>query len=743
MIIIYYFYFNAVLPNIGSDKHSGRTSSILIGMDDEAANVTDHWARGNMQFYIGTDVGGTFTDLWVADQTGASRVFKSPTTSDVLGGVLAAIRLAADAYGLSFEAFCAGIQRFGHGTTVGLNALLTGRAAKTGIITTAGFADTLEIGRIRRQTSGLTESEVTDFFLHNRFPPLVPRTQIVEVDERIDANGNIINPLNEQSVAEAIASLKRIDVTAVAICTLWSTVNPKHELRIRELVAAQMPEAFVSLSHEISPVVGEYARMSTTVANASLGPIAGRYLSKLESTLRDAGMTVPILMMTNAGGVLPTAVLNDRPIYSLFSGPAAGVIGSLVLSEKLGTSNILTTDIGGTSFDVGVIVAGKPIRSAAISLAGADISVPSIDVASIGAGGGSIASVRFGDLSVGPQSAGANPGPVCYGRGGTEPTSTDADLVLGVIDPENFIGGRMKLDVAASRRAIDEKIAKPLGISVEEAAWGIREILDNKMADLLRRVTIERGYNPLEFMLLANGGAGPSHAWVLARELGLKGFVVPAAATAQSAYGCANSDLGLTDERTIYVRLKPGQQPDAMQTRLLKEAMSEGTQSVRQGLAAAGAAGSVAIETLASVRYRGQTNAMDIVVPSDASEDALFSAITAGFERKYESQFGRGAGYAQAGFEIVALRTIGRGFLTPAAANMTGEPLVRAHVRPVIFDDPRKPVETTIYRVNFPAPGAEVVGPCIIEFPGQNVVVPPGAHARADVLGNLHVTLES
>jgi N-methylhydantoinase A len=693
-----------------------------------------------MKFFIGTDVGGTFTDLWVADQTGSSRVFKSPTTSDVLGGVINAVKLGAEAYGLSFEAFCAAIHRFGHGTTVGLNALLTGRAAKTGIITTSGFADTLEIGRIRRQTSGLTEAEVTDFYLHNRFQPLVPRSAIVEVDERIDANGEVLIALNEAGAAAAIEGLKQQDVVAVAICTLWATVNPVHEILLRRIVAAAMPDAFVSLSHEISPVVGEYGRMSTTGANASLGPIAGRYLTRLEAVLREAGMSVPILMMTNAGGVLPTAVLNDRPAYSLFSGPAAGVIGSLVLSEKLNAPNILTTDIGGTSFDVGVIVDGKPIRRSEISVAGADIRVPSIDVASIGAGGGSIASVRFGDLNVGPQSAGANPGPACYGRGGTEPTATDADLVLGVIDPKNFIGGRMQLDVAAARRAIDEKIAQPLRMTIEEAAWGIREILDNKMADLLRRVTVERGFNPHDFMLLANGGAGPSHAWVLARELGLSGFVVPAAATVQSAYGCANSDLGLTDERPIYIRIKPGQRPDAAQARLLAEAIRVGARNIREGLKAAGASGAIDVESLASMRYRGQTNSIDIPVFEQADGDA-FEAIAAGFEKKYESLFGRGASYSQAGFEVVAIRTIGRGALAPAETNMTGDPLVRADFRPVIFDDPRQPVKTAIYHVSFPAPGAEVLGPCIIEFPGQNVVVPSGSAARADRFGNLHVSL--
>jgi N-methylhydantoinase A len=364
----------------------------------------------------------------------------------------------------------------------------------------------------------------------------------------------VIRELNEAQARAGIRKLKDRGIEAVAIATLWSTQNPAHERRLRDLVVQELPGVFVSMSHEISPGVGEYARMSTTAANAAIGPLAGRYLSGLEARLRQAGMKAPVLMMTCAGGVLPTAVLSERPAYALFSGPAGGVMGSRATGAQAGSDNIVTVDIGGTSFDVGVIVSGKPIMRSEISVAGADIRVHSIDVQSIGAGGGSIAYVEFGELRVGPRSAGANPGPACYGRGGTRPTATDADLMLGVLDPDNFIGGRMKLDVAAARRAIDAHVAAPLGMSMVEAAWSIRQILDSRMADLLRRMTIERGYDPRDFTLLANGGAGPSHAWVLCEELGLDSFIV---ATAESAYGAGNSDLGFSAERPAYARVSP------------------------------------------------------------------------------------------------------------------------------------------------------------------------------------------
>src|SRR6266403_939336 len=453
-----------------------------------------------MALFVGTDVGGTFTDLWVSDERGEIRVFKSPTTADVKSGVVDVLKIAAEDRGVCFEVFCADIVRFGHGTTVGLNALLTGRGAKTAILATKGFGDTLEIGRMRRQTSGQSEVELTDFTLRNRNPPLVPRRLIYEIDERIDSKGRVIKALDQDRALVALKELASSGIEAVAICLLWSTANPVHERALRDVVKVILPDAFVCLSHELSPLVGEYGRMSTTAANAAIGPLAGRYLAALEETLRAAGMRVPLMMMTNAGGVLPIAAIGDRPVFTLFSGPAAG--------------------------------------------------------------GGSIAAVRFGQLTVGPMSAGANPGPVCYGRGGTEPTVTDADLLLGILDAENFIGGRMRLDVEAAARAMHDKIAQPLGIGTIDAAWGVREIIDSKMADLLRRMTIQRGYDPREFTLFANGGAGPSHAWALARDLGLRGFIVPAAATAQSAFGCGNADLGITKERAVYLRSGPGAEPD-------------------------------------------------------------------------------------------------------------------------------------------------------------------------------------
>jgi len=693
-----------------------------------------------VQFFVGTDVGGTFTDIWVAGDDRRARVFKAPTTKDVIGGVIDAIKLAAASYDVSFESFCANIARFGHGTTVGLNALLTGSAAKTYVLTTEGFGDTLEIGRLRRQTSGMNELEMTDAYFRNRYPPLVPRSQIIECDERIDANGKIIVPLDERQARRSLEGLRSEGAEAIAICTLFSVVNPVHELKLRDLVNEILPDAFVSLSHEISPSVGEYARMSTTVANASLGPIAGRYLARLEDILRQAGMKVPILMMTCSGGVLPTKLLNDRPVFAVFSGPAAGVKGSQAIGELIGSGNILTTDIGGTSFDVGVIVDRQPITRAEIALAGADMKVRSIDVDSIGAGGGSIASVDRGELRVGPRSAGAQPGPACYARGGTEPTATDADLVLGVLDPDNFIGGRMRLDVEAARKAIHDKIAKPLDMTVNEAAWGIRKVLDSRMADLLRRMTLERGYNPLDFVLLANGGAGPSHAWVLSAELGLRGFVVPAAATAQSAFGTANCDLGFVAERPIYVRIPPRGVPATDRLHAVDEAARAAREEAEALLRTAGAVEDIQVEGSVSVRFRGQAHHLDVPFAGGSFDATEYQRVVTAFQRQYENLFGGGASFAQAGYEILSVQATATVRLTPPSISGSSDQLRRRGSRKVVFDDPAHAVETDIFQTLFPPPGAEIVGPCIIEFPGQSVVIPPGSRASADQFGNLHVT---
>ncbi|WP_016693456.1 hydantoinase/oxoprolinase family protein [Rhodococcus rhodochrous] len=684
---------------------------------------------------IGTDVGGTFTDLWLRAPSGQSWVCKSPTTADVVTGVVNAVRLAADTARIDVHELCSQVTRFGHGTTVGLNALLTGRTATTGLITTAGFGDVLEIGRLRRGTAGLQGLELGDYHLRGQIPPLVPRTRVVEVDERIDSDGVVRTTLDEASVLAAIERLREMGVEAVAVCLLWSTENPAHELAIADLIRRELPEVFLSLSHEIAPSVGEYARASTTVANAALGPIAGHYLSKLEEELAALGMTAPIMMTTSAGGVVPARTVTERPVSNLLSGPASCVVAGQKIGAELGAPNVLTMDVGGTSFDVGVVVDGVALMSDEVTFGGADMRVPSIDIASIGAGGGSIAAVEGGVLSVGPRSAGARPGPVCYGKGGTEPTTTDADLVLGVLDPSQFGSGGIVLDRDAAAAAIAEKIGRPLGLSGIEAARAIRVVFDNAMADLLRAVTIERGHDPREFTLVAGGGSGPSHAWALCREIGLSGFVVPPTATAASAFGAGTSDLKTTASRTSYRRILPEVGPSDEDTKVVVAALTE---TRERALAAIPDPDGSAVTDIASVRYFGQAHHLDIPLPEHVDTNAVADLLS-DFEREYEQLWGKGAGFKEAGFEILSVRSVAALPATAVAGAATGEKFEKVGARPVVFDDANNPDDTAVYRVRWPAAGQELTGPALVSLPGCVVVIPPGATATTDALGQIHV----
>ncbi|WP_127126289.1 hydantoinase/oxoprolinase family protein [Georgenia sp. SYP-B2076] len=698
------------------------------------APATDNGTRAS-GWAVGTDVGGTFTDLWLRGPDGQSYVCKSPTTADVVTGVVDAVHLAARTAGLGTEELCRQVTRFGHGTTVGLNALLTGRTARVGLVTTLGFGDVLEIGRLRRGTAGLQGLDLGNYFLRGRTAPLVPRELVVEVTERVNPAGEIVTPLDLGSARQALEALREADVEAVAICLLWATENPDHEAALAELAAQILPDAFVSVSHDIAPTVGEYARASTTVANAALGPIAGGYLGTLEAALHALGMTAPIMMTTSAGGVVPASSLTASPVRGLLSGPASCVVAGQALGVRLRRPKILTLDVGGTSFDVGVVVDGAPLLREEVTFGGADMRVPSVDIASIGAGGGSIAAVANGLLTVGPRSAGADPGPVCYGKGGTEPTTTDADLVLGVLDPDRFGSGGIRLDVEAARATLAKKIGDPLGLTAIEAARAVREVFDAAMADLLRAVTIERGHDPREFTLVAGGGSGPSHAWKLCRELGLDGFVVPATATAQSAFGAGTSDLRTTASRTGYLRLSPGTEPEAAHVAVLAAALEDAQQ---RALGALPDAAHADVTQTAAVRYRGQTHHLDIAVEA-APDVAALASLLGRFEGEYEKLFGEGAGFREAGFEVLSVRAVAAVRSTTSTSSSSGQPLEVRDVRPVVFDDPHAPEETVVYGCDWPAAGQEIAGPALIQLPGCVVVVPPGGTATTDDAGTIHV----
>jgi N-methylhydantoinase A len=696
------------------------------------------------RFHVGTDVGGTFTDLWAIAGDGRQAVVKAPTTPDIVTGILAAVDMAAAQFGLAPREFCAAVDRFGHGTTAGLNALLTGRAARAVVVTTEGFADTLEIGRLKRQVAGLTGLEAGDYTNRGRWPAVVPRSRVFEVSERVDRTGEVVIPLEAGQVAAVLDRIETAAAEAVAICTLWSVANPVHEIALGEAVRCRFPGLFMSLSHQVAPGIGEYARMSTTAASAALGPVMGGYLAALDDALRAHGVTVPVQVMTGAGGVVPAAEVAREPVAALMSGPVAGVVACARLGRRLhidgrGIDQLLTIDVGGTSFDVGVVVDGVPLMRDRVTVGGADIHRPAVDVGTIGAGGGSLARVVNGALLVGPDSAGATPGPVCYGRGGTQVTATDADLVLGVLDETGFAGGTMRLSRAAAWAAVAEQIARPLGLSVPEAAWGIRRILDSKMADLLRSVTIERGHDPREFTMIAGGGQGPSHAWALCRDLGIGSFIVPSTATAQSAYGIGTSDLRVWSQQPCHLRIPPGHTVTSGQLAQLGQHLAEAGEAAARRIN--GAAVPQAERTVA-VRYRGQAHHLDVPLPPGAVDETALNKLLERFEEQYEALFGVGSAFREAGFELLSVRVMLTARLAAGARPAPADPLVAAASRPVVFDDPDTPAQCPVWTTAFPAPGLRAEGPCLVVFPGQTLVVPPGGTARTDELGNFVVTVE-
>ena len=695
-----------------------------------------------MTFRVGTDVGGTFTDLWVIADNGRQAVLKTLSTSDIISGVVRAVELAAEYFDLSVKDFCASVERFGHGTTVGLNALLTGSFARTAAVMTEGFGDTLEIGRLKRQIAGLTELEIRDYTNRGRRAPLVPRSLVFEVRERVDRNGTVVVPLSPQAAEDVVERVAAADVEAIAVSTLWSIANPLHERELGRLLRLRLPEAVITLSHEVAPVVGEYGRVSTAAVDAALGPVLTSYLEHLQEVLAQHGLKVPVLVMTSDGGVITAKAAAARPVSVLMSGPAAGVIGCQRLAAQLGCDHALAVDVGGTSFDVGTIVQGFPLVRTELTLSGFEIQRPTIDVSTIGAGGGSIASIRNGALRVGPESAGAHPGPACYGRGGRQPTGTDADLIMGVFSEDGFSSGAMKLDVQAARQAISREIAEPLQIGVIEAAWGIRKVLDNKMADLLRSVTIEKGLDPRDFVLFAGGGQGPSHAWALCQELGIQSFVVSPFAAAQSAFGIGTSDSKTTIQRPHYFRIAPDRPPPSETVLALGDEVSS---LAKEALALAQGEfeeGESSVRTTAAIRYRGQAHHLDVVIGGELSSSAALETLMKSFEAQYESLYGAGSAFREAGFEVLSFRATATHALPGSTPPSPDGGLIIVGSRSVVFDDPATPQTCSVYRTNFPKPNLSIQGPCLVEFPGQTLVVPPGAVARTDEWGNFVVTLE-
>src|SRR5436190_3485957 len=494
---------------------------------------------------IGVDIGGTFTDIVALDREGRLTLTKVPSTpKDLLEGVHAAVRSILSITG----AEPGDIEHFIHGTTVATNAILEQRGAVTAVLTTAGFEDVLELGRMKR-------SRMYDLAMDPETPTfLAPRRRRVGIRERLDAKGRVLVPLNETDVRTAALGLRAQGVQAIAVCYLFSFVNPAHERRTREIIAELAPEISVSLSSDVDPTFREYERLCVTAFDAYLGPVVKRYLAGLADTLRGLGVPAVPLIMRSRGGIVSAALAAQQPVTLFLSGPAAGVIGAGFAAERSGVRDFVSLDMGGTSNDVGVVRDGKPLLASEGSIGPYPVRTPMVDVSTIGAGGGSIAWIdAAGGLRVGPRSAGAEPGPACYGRGGDQATVTDASLVLGYLDPARFADGLMTLDVAAAERAV-AAIGRRLGVDAVTAAAGIHRVVNARMADQIRLVTIKRGYDPRQFSLVVLGGAGPVHGAALAEEMGMAEVLVPEAPGVLAAFGLLAAAIEHHHARTLQAR---------------------------------------------------------------------------------------------------------------------------------------------------------------------------------------------
>jgi N-methylhydantoinase A len=680
---------------------------------------------------LGVDIGGTFTDLvWVDEATGAVRVGKVLTTPKepaqaVEQGIVTLLHEAGSA--------AASVRTLIHGTTLATNALIERKGARTGLLTTAGFRDALEIGREGRY-------DMYDLFIDPP-PPLVPRHLRLEVRERVGHDGSVLRPLDEAGARDALETLRRQGVEAVAISLLHSYRNPAHERRLAALAAELLPGIPVSCSSEVVPEIREYERTSTTAANVYVMPLMGRYLDDLDRKLHELGIPGRFYIMLSSGGVATPATAKRVPIRLVESGPAAGALDTARMAEALGEPRLLSFDMGGTTAKACVIDKGEPLLAREFEVARADrfkkgsglpIRVPVIEMIEIGAGGGSIGRLdRMGLLKVGPDSAGADPGPACYALGGTDPTVTDADLVLGYLDPDFFLGGRMRLDPEAARRAIEERVARPLGFSLTEAAWGIHRVVNENMAAAARIHGIERGKDLRQYPLFAFGGAGPVHAWQVGRILKVPRVLVPFGAGAMSAWGLLTAPLAFDFVRTAPQRL------DRADWDHVNHLYAEMEAEARRILAEAGvAAPAMTFRRSAEMRYEGQGHEVDAPVPLGPLGPASVAALTGGFEAAYRRLYSR----TPMGVPIEALnwRLVVSGpapALSLAVAGPEGAPAPAAalkRTRPAYFPEARGYVETPVYDRYALPPGAAFDGPAIVEEREATTVVGPGARVRVD-----------
>ena len=697
------------------------------------------------RFRIGVDIGGTFTDGTLVDsstgQVTTSKVLTTPV--DPASGFISAVNKLL---GVNNEVDPDEIEHVVHATTVATNAIIEGKTAKTAFVTTEGFRDMLEIARQIRPSLYDLQFE--------KPKPLVPRQLCFEIPERLDAKGNVVTPLDEKALAQIVDQIAETGVTAIAVCLLHSYRNPYHEQKVGEAIKAKIPDVKLSLSSEIVPEFREYLRASTTVINSAVAPIVSTYLASIIEKLHSANINSELLVMQSNGGVYPAESASESPVFMVESGPAAGAVAAASIGSELGYPNVISFDMGGTTAKASLIRDGQPnitkdysVGGAAQSGAGAfggasgyPIRTPVVDLVEIGAGGGSIAWVDSGGaLRVGPQSSGADPGPVCYGLGGKEPTITDANLILGRLDPNYFAGGEMTLDTEAANNAISEYCAEPLGLSIEAAAHGIVEIANTAMVNALRLVSVQRGHDPRDFILMGFGGAGPAHVVRLAEQAGIPQVLIPAEPGTTSALGLLVTDVRMESSATLIER------SDQIELSKITNEFERLENSGRIAhSSAASASGEPIFERSIEMRYWGQSFELSVPVPDRKIIDAdWMSELIESFHESHNTAYGFRADDEPVELVNLRLTTIGKiarpqlrklDIISPdAKVAIKGK-------RPVYFGTDSSEgsvIHTTVYdRPKLPA-GSVFNGPAIVEEPDCTTVIQPSWSVTVDDFGNL------
>ena len=687
---------------------------------------------------VGVDVGGTFTDLVLTDtEAGSVTIHKVSTTpADPSIGVVEGILALCAKAGVAPAA----IGHVLHGTTIATNAALEYRGAECGMITTRGYRDVVHIGRHQRPEH---------YSIQQRIPwqatPLVKRRHRLVVSERlIPPRGDVLIPLAENEVRDAARHFKAIGIASIAICFLFSYLNPDHERRARDIVLGEFPEAFVTISSDVAPQFREFERFTTTAMNAFVGPAVRDYVARLEGRMRAGGLQADLHIMGSNGGVATAKMVADRPVISMLSGPAAGVLGGIWAGALSGRDNLITFDIGGTSADIGIVTAGRFAEATARDtwIAGFPLLTPMIDIHTIGAGGGSIARVDAGGaFRVGPQSAGAMPGPAGYGRGGTLPTVTDANIVLGRLDPKNFLGGAMALDVAASKGVI-ERFAAETALPMDQTALGILTIINANMANAIRSRTVQKGIDPRGYALVAFGGAGPLHAVDVAQILGIKEVIIPPAPGITSAMGLLTTDLKYDSVRTCF---QFSSTPDL--ARMARDFTAMEAEIAAQFAADGLDPGSARYERAGDLRYVGQGYELRVAFNADAVNEVTLAEALTRFHQQHSAEYGHA--FTDSVVEIVNLRVTGFGSrpkLGKPPAPQKGGSIEAAlvHRSPVFFKGadgkPFAPDTPFLHRDLLPM-DAPIPGPVIVLQTDSTTVVPPGCTITADTGGNLIIAV--